>query len=160
MNAAVEFYEFHIWSYKTLLEHLEKLPEAVLSAEFAEGFRSIGDVLLHVYNGEHFWRSVLSAKFPYSSLDGNMSIYEWKVLYASLHQTTREIVLDSSDPAQPIQFSSRKGREMSNTIQEIVLTVVNHGTYHRGNIATMLRQLGHKSVSSDYAFYLNDLRSN
>ncbi|MEK3724277.1 DinB family protein [Paenibacillus sp. FSL H8-0034] len=37
---------------------------------------------------------------------------------------------------------------------ELVQHVVNHGTYHRGNITAMLRQLGHKGVPTDYIFYL------
>jgi uncharacterized damage-inducible protein DinB len=32
--------------------------------------------------------------------------------------------------------------------------VVNHGTYHRGNITAMLRQLGSKGISTDFIFYL------
>jgi hypothetical protein len=39
-------------------------------------------------------------------------------------------------------------------LSELVQHVVNHGTYHRGNITTMLRQLDHASVLTDYAFYL------
>nr|WP_305586406.1 DinB family protein [Fictibacillus sp. WQ 8-8] len=35
----------------------------------------------------------------------------------------------------------------------MVLHVVNHGTYHRGNISAMLHQLGDSSVMNDYAFY-------
>lgn len=35
----------------------------------------------------------------------------------------------------------------------MVLHVVNHGTYHRGNISAMLHQLGDSSVMTDYAFY-------
>ncbi|MEH7531611.1 DinB family protein, partial [Priestia megaterium] len=30
----------------------------------------------------------------------------------------------------------------------------NHGTYHRGNITAMLRQLGHPGVMTDYVLYL------
>lgn len=32
--------------------------------------------------------------------------------------------------------------------------IVNHGTYHRGNLTVMLRQLGRSGVSTDYIFYL------
>jgi uncharacterized damage-inducible protein DinB len=39
------------------------------------------------------------------------------------------------------------------SLAEIVLHVVNHGTYHRGNISAMLHQQGDASVMTDYAFY-------
>ncbi|MDP7978599.1 DinB family protein [Bacillus sp. WLY-B-L8] len=37
---------------------------------------------------------------------------------------------------------------------ELIQHVVNHGTYHRGNITAMLRQLGYTGTSTDYIFYL------
>jgi len=40
---------------------------------------------------------------------------------------------------------------------DIVQHVVNHGTYHRGNIAAMLRQQGYAGVPTDYVFYLYEL---
>ena len=33
--------------------------------------------------------------------------------------------------------------------------VVNHGTYHRGNITAMIRQLGHSSTMMDFVLYLH-----
>ncbi len=39
------------------------------------------------------------------------------------------------------------------SLSEMILHVVNHGTYHRGNISAMLHQLGDSSVMTDYAFY-------
>lgn len=36
---------------------------------------------------------------------------------------------------------------------EIILQIVNHGTYHRGNITAMLRQMGHASTMTEYALY-------
>ena len=36
----------------------------------------------------------------------------------------------------------------------MILHVVNHGTYHRGNITAMLRQMGYASVPTDYGIYL------
>ncbi|GAA3314557.1 hypothetical protein GCM10020331_007380 [Ectobacillus funiculus] len=45
------------------------------------------------------------------------------------------------------------GRLETNLL-ELVQHVVNHGTYHRGNITAMLRQLGYPGVMTDYVVYL------
>jgi uncharacterized damage-inducible protein DinB len=34
--------------------------------------------------------------------------------------------------------------------------LVNHGTYHRGQIATMLRQLGNKAQSTDLILFYRE----
>jgi uncharacterized damage-inducible protein DinB len=43
---------------------------------------------------------------------------------------------------------------LDTSISEIVQHVVNHGTYHRGNLTAMLRQQGHPGIATDYLFYL------
>ena len=43
---------------------------------------------------------------------------------------------------------------LETSILELV-HVVNHGTYHRGNITAMIRQLGHSSTMMDFVLYLH-----
>jgi uncharacterized damage-inducible protein DinB len=65
-------------------------------------------------------------------------LQRWPVLVASL-----------VDPEQVIEYKSFAGDPFTNPLGQIVRHVVNHGTYHRGQVATMLRQLGAQAVSSD-----------
>ncbi|KAA6449694.1 hypothetical protein FZC77_20815 [Bacillus swezeyi] len=46
------------------------------------------------------------------------------------------------------------GDIMETSVSALVPHVVNHGSYHRGNITAMLRQMGHPSVMTDYGLYL------
>lgn len=43
---------------------------------------------------------------------------------------------------------------MKTTVSELLPHVVNHGTYHRGNITAMVRQAGYASAPTDYGLYL------
>lgn len=45
--------------------------------------------------------------------------------------------------------------KLETSISELVQHVVNHGTYHRGNITAMIRQLGHSSTMMDFVLYLH-----
>lgn len=47
----------------------------------------------------------------------------------------------------------RYGR-LDTRFSDILQHVVNHGTYHRGNITAMLRQLGYSGIPTDFVFYL------
>ncbi len=53
-----------------------------------------------------------------------------------------------------------KGFAMENTVEEMIYTVVNHGSYHRGNVTAMHRQLGYEGVGYDYIYYLDSTRNN
>ncbi|WP_238403164.1 DinB family protein [Paenibacillus mesophilus] len=37
---------------------------------------------------------------------------------------------------------------------DFIQHLVNHGTYHRGNVTAMLRQLGHPGTPTDFGYYL------
>lgn len=39
------------------------------------------------------------------------------------------------------------------SLSEMIMHVVTHATYHRGNITSMLRQMGHASVTTDFTRY-------
>jgi uncharacterized damage-inducible protein DinB len=41
-----------------------------------------------------------------------------------------------------------KGIEFKSAVDEILFHVVNHGTFHRGQMITMLRELGYTSFPS------------
>ncbi|WP_405078856.1 DinB family protein [Paenibacillus chitinolyticus] len=44
-------------------------------------------------------------------------------------------------------------RKRDTSYAEVLLQVANHGTYHRGNLSAMLRQIGQSSVMTEYALY-------
>ena len=43
---------------------------------------------------------------------------------------------------EQIDYKTMKGDAYSNTAEEILVHVINHGTFHRGQVITMLRELG------------------
>lgn len=73
---------------------------------------------------------------------------------ALLHQEIADYLEEQSDFTQMVTYTNSAGEEFSNTVEELIIHLVNHGTYHRGNITSMLWSLGQKSVSTDYIYYL------
>jgi uncharacterized damage-inducible protein DinB len=45
------------------------------------------------------------------------------------------------------------GKYFENNVQQIMIHLVNHGTYHRGQVAMLLRQKGFEPVNTDYITY-------
>lgn len=65
-------------------------------------------------------------------------------------------LLDSKDLTEEISYENSKGEQYRNSVQEILIHIVNHSTYHRGQIAVEFRQKGIEPVVSDYIFYKRD----
>ena len=53
-----------------------------------------------------------------------------------------------------LNYKNMKGDLFSQPIREILLHLTNHGTYHRGQLVTMLRQIGVEKIpQTDYILY-------
>ena len=54
----------------------------------------------------------------------------------------------SNDANAQIQYKTLDGKSYFNSTEEVIMHCMNHGTYHRGQIITMLRQAGFTVVGS------------
>ncbi len=55
--------------------------------------------------------------------------------------------------AKNVDYRNLKGDPMSYPLGQLMLHAVNHSTYHRGQVTTLLRQLGAQPVSTDLVLY-------
>ncbi|GIP04452.1 hypothetical protein J28TS4_28590 [Paenibacillus lautus] len=156
MNEAyLQLYDYHIWANERLWDHLQSLPEGVFLQEVNLGFTSIAEVFGHLAAAEEVWFARIKEERPPSLAArpfGNMAAARQ---YLSRLQTEHHEYLASvGDMGKVVTYHNTAGEAFQNSISEILQQVVNHGTYHRGNITTMLRHLGHKGIITDYIAFL------
>lgn len=155
--AASTFYQYHIWANKTLLSHLRSLPESVCRQQVQSVFPSIADVLVHLYVIDGGWQLALSGEGDRLTRewseeriraieDKNLEQMIWLLLEQYREMAALLPLLDMEAQAGFAGFSLRTA--------DILLHIVNHGSYHRGNITAMLHQVGYKSVPTDYSLFL------
>jgi uncharacterized damage-inducible protein DinB len=65
--------------------------------------------------------------------------------------------LDQQDLDRLIRYKTFSGEEFSNPLWQSLHQLTNHASYHRGQITTLLRQLGVKPVSTDLIMYYREL---
>ncbi|MBD3920394.1 damage-inducible protein DinB [Paenibacillus sp. PR3] len=163
LHHAHQLYDYNFWANDRLFAHLQQLPEDVFNAEITSVFPTVSVTLGHMYVFEMLFMSVLSGL-------SNEAIYpemmKWRVnvqgrtlaemqeLFAEAARQFRELLDRTPDPDKPITIEHPSYGRMDTRFSDILQHVVNHGTYHRGNVTAMLRQQGHTGVSTDYIFYL------
>ncbi|WP_121612829.1 DinB family protein [Mesobacillus foraminis] len=160
---ALKMYEYHIWANGVIFDVLKKLPENIYHQEINSGFSSISKVLSHIYLTDHMWFSIISgtsmkdamaAANQLSEQVERKSLEEIQELFGDLSQENKALLNIRSNPESTILVDNPYAGILDISISEIVIHTVTHGGYHRGNIATMLRQLGHTSDMQDYILYL------
>jgi uncharacterized damage-inducible protein DinB len=152
---ALQFFDYHSWANKQLIEHLSKLPKEIFNEEVNSVFPSISQTFAHMYAVDELWFLRMSGK-SLNSIESKQfnSIQELNDAFTYLHNEMLEFLNHQEDLEQTVIYHNTKGDRFSNSIREIIFHIVNHGTYHRGNISAMIRQLGYQGISTDYIYYL------
>jgi uncharacterized damage-inducible protein DinB len=58
-----------------------------------------------------------------------------------------------NDFERRIEYTNTKGEKFFNTVKDIIVQVINHSTYHRAQIAQLIRQSGGEPAKTDYIVY-------
>ncbi|MFP3831569.1 DinB family protein [Chryseobacterium sp. SIMBA_028] len=66
-------------------------------------------------------------------------------------------IITNFDLEKRIEYQNSRGTKFENSIFEMLFHAVNHSTYHRGQINSLLKQNGITPVLTDYIFYKRNL---
>lgn len=146
---------YNLWANATLVGWLRTKPEALVEQEVLSSFPSIKLTLLHIQVTERYWFSVLNkTEFQFESAeyqtldDLYVGFLEQSVALADyVNAMNEEQLVDNTLVVNP-WFQC----DFQNF--DYVMQVMNHGTYHRGQIITIGRNLGFTDAPmTDYNFY-------
>ena len=152
-------YEYNRWANGRALEAAGKLDPAAFVKDLKNSFPSVRDTLAHILGAEWIWlrrwkgespaKLIVAAEFPtaaslrdrFVALDGERTVF-----MAGLSEERLR---------QPFDYKDLAGNALRLPLVQSMQHVVNHGTYHRGQVTTMLRQLGATPIGTDMSrFYL------
>lgn len=72
---------------------------------------------------------------------------ELELLFANWNDLVRKY---DDAAGEMISYTNTKGEAFTSSIRQIVTHVMFHGSYHRGQIATLLKNAGHEPAYTDY----------
>jgi uncharacterized damage-inducible protein DinB len=153
-------YEYNSWANRRSLDACSTLSDEQFTRDIGSSFRSVRDTLSHVCEVEWLWlerwhgRSASSLR-PASDFPTLESLRRrWQEVETGLIGYVD--ALKAEDIARVIEHKTTKGVPQAAPLWQMLQHLVNHGTYHRGQVATMLRQLGVTPNSSDLIFFYRE----
>ncbi|WP_044639842.1 DinB family protein [Risungbinella massiliensis] len=167
----VPLFDFHLWANKRIFTRIKELPKGTAQKEIASVFPSIQKTMEHVYLTDHTWYQILLGKnfeevrqwtAERSQEIVGIELTELEKKYTTLSSNFRNFLIEQENQGNQVNLFHPSYGALETELEEIVRHVVNHGTYHRGNIAAMIRQLGYEGVATDYIYYLyeNSVKQN
>lgn len=155
MDDLLALLEYTAWATARMLTALAPLTPEALARDLHSSHGGIAGTLAHLYGADLIWTARLRGQpaLAFADLPELPRLDLLETQWAAL-QTGRRGVVAGLNAEQTIFYSNLKGEAQTSTVGEVVRHVVNHGAYHRGQIVTMLRQLGHAAPNTDLiAFY-------
>jgi uncharacterized damage-inducible protein DinB len=138
--------EYHYWARDRMLESVEPLTPAQWTKDLGSSFPSIRDTVAHLHAAEWAWHSRWNGTSPTALLpaDRFADVAAVRAAWADLETQVRAFVdrLGDAGVDQVFSFTLLNGSPGSAPFWQMVQHLVNHASYHRGQVTTMLRQLG------------------
>lgn len=109
-------------------------------------------LLAHVLAAEHIWLARLHSQVPILTVWPTLSLEDCFSLCRKNATGFLEFVNDIDDEqlTRQISYKSSQGQEFSTRVSDMLLQVVTHGPYHRGQIAKIIGQAGGTSMNTDF----------
>jgi uncharacterized damage-inducible protein DinB len=153
-------YDYNAWANHRSLEAAAKLTTEQFTKPMGSSFGSVRDTLAHICASEWVWFERFQGRSPASfpdasqwadveSLRANWAEQEMRLL-AFVGKLTQE------DLNRVLEYKTMKFGVYKNPLWQSMQHVVNHGTYHRGQITTLLRQLGAQPILTDLMHYYRE----
>ena len=148
--------DYNYWARDRLLEAVAQLSQEQFTRDLGNSFRSVRDTLAHLHGAEWIWYRRWVGESP-TALPPNDRFPDLASLTSAWRDIETQIrayfaPLDDRALERVLDYKSTAGVAGASVLWHMLQHVVNHSTYHRGQVTTMLRQLGAtppKAMDSD-----------
>ena len=158
-------YEYDRWANNTVLQAASALTTEQFSRDLGGSFPSVRDTLVHIVGGEWGWLTYWKAPSPSSAFltdlwdrhdalfnpDSFPDIAAVKSKWAEVEGEQVEFVNGLTNESLKKMLPIRTTQvDLASLMQHLA----NHSTYHRGQVAMMMRQLNAKPLATDFTLFL------
>ena len=171
-------YAYNRWANERLFAALGELSDDEFVALVPSSFPSVRETVFHLLLAEWLWLKRWQGESPRSTADSDVShatrhtsspggmptarelatLGALKSFAESIEQERNEFLRGLTEDVlqAPLQFSDMSGKPYAEPLVHLMQHLVNHSTYHRGQVTTLLRQLGEEGVPLDMLFFFRD----
>ena len=138
--------DYHYWARDRLLDALQAVAPEQLTRDLGSSFKSIHETMVHTYAAEWAWHSRWQGTSPTALLPADQfpDLAAVRSAWTELEAKLRAFVdgLGENGVERVFEYKLLSGQAGATPFWQMLQHVVNHASYHRGQVTTMLRQLG------------------
>ena len=150
-------FEYSLWASLKIVEAAEKLSREAVEKDRGNSFGGILGTLTHIFQADRVWLKRFEGD-PYFTIAQAGDSYDlaklksdWPAVIAAFTAWIR--AQDDAKFEERLFWRNVRGEDKTEVMYKILLHIVNHGSYHRGQVITMIKQAGGEVVSTDLVYY-------
>ncbi|MGB9253405.1 MAG: DinB family protein [Candidatus Korobacteraceae bacterium] len=168
-----DLYAYNLWANRRMFSVLDKLSDQQFTSVIQSSFPSIQESVAHILGAEWLWLMRWNGTSPRADgpfdlknlmqkdgvdVEQLMTVPGLRSFADSLEQERQEFLRTLTDDTlhARLRYNGTDGKEFSMPLVQVLQHVVNHGTYHRGQVTTLLRQVGTETISLDLLFFYRE----
>lgn len=141
-----DYASFNLWAHQTICNTILEMDPQLCQQIVKSSFPNLYATVLHLWDAESIWWQRLKGHqqllIPSQQFNPDMK----EVINGLLDQAAEwKAWVDgatAADLSATCSYTNLRGHTFHSTVWEIILHLFNHGTYHRGQLVTMMRTLG------------------
>ena len=141
-----QYASYNTWSNQRLIDFVQPMAFELLEQQIPSSFKSIHSTLLHMWDAESIWWQRMKLQEVVTAPSANFKGQARDVAAALSHQNRlwENWVNSATDSAllHVFLYRNNKKEQFKQPMFQVLLHVFNHGTYHRGQLVNIFRQLG------------------
>ncbi len=144
---------YMLWADRQMLKAVRAVRPEDLNRDAGVSFRSILGTMAHILGGQKLWLSRLLGH-PVDIVPGPgdfPDLLSWITAWEENASGIEAFLAGLTDEqlAAPLTWTNQAGEVHTRPLWQPVLEMVNHSTYHRGQVVSLLRQMGYPAESTD-----------
>jgi len=147
IDALRKLYDHLRWADSTTFASLQAQPK--VPAVVLERF-------MHVLGAEHIWLVRIFGEPARAKVWPEYTVSLCSLLQAENHAAFAALLRDADDTTlrREIAYTNSAGQSFRTPLADILLHVALHGAWHRGQVATLMRQAGLEPAPTDYIAFV------
>lgn len=151
-------YDYNYWANAKILDTTQQITDEQLFAPTHDSYGNLHGTLVHTMSAEWVWRTRWSGTSPKAPLRNEdfPSLAAIRSRWNQEEQQMRTFLasLSEEDVRRIVQYTNMQGQAYSVPLWQLMMHLVNHGTQHRSEAATILTELGHSPGDIDMLVFV------
>ena len=152
-----QYAAYNIWATGLLIDRINKMPDGTTDREIVSSFSSIYKTVQHMWLAEEVWwkRLKLTENIVLESAAFTGTFTEMTNALTKQSQQFKDRIDNATENQLTHVFAFIRNKEqIKMPVYQMLHHVFNHATYHRGQLVTMLNQLGADKIpSTDFSTF-------